>query len=189
MVRGLKEYRTFKAYLSHSEVAKALQLSKEGNEQGAIALLEKAGARSPNDAIVLRALADFNEPRQDPMTLYALRKLVNNRDATAEDRERLCRLAFDWGHPSWRTAKHCGHGRFRNPNWSFVRWNSALAGWPVVARRSCRDPPRQALSQANGDAVTPAVEIVLTRLLLASGPAQAGKKEVIMNAWNTWKAP
>lgn len=181
MVRGLKEYRSFKAYLSHSEVTKALQLSKDGNEQGAIALLEKAGARSPNDPIVLRALADFNEPRQDPMTLYALRKLVNNRDANAEDRERLCRLAFDWGHPELadsETLREWALSDIANlelrPLELSARWMASRGQGAAAETRL-----RKALDQATGDAAKPAIEIVLTRLLLSSGPAQAGKKEVI----------
>jgi hypothetical protein len=181
LIRGRQDYRNFKSFLSHQEVTKAMQLATKGDDEGAIALLEKAGARTPNDAMVLRALADFNETRQDPMTLYALRKLVNNGDSTPEDRERLCRLAFDWGHAEladtetlrdWALSETTSLGL--RPLELSARWMASRGQGAEAEGRL-----RKALQMAQDDTATPAIEVVLARLLLNSPPAQMGSAGVI----------
>jgi hypothetical protein len=179
--RGRHDYRMFKSFLSHKEVTKAMKLAAEGDSEGAIVLLEKAGARTPNDAAVLRALADFNESRQDPMTLYALRKLVNNGDSTQEDRERLCRLAFDWGHAELADTETLRDWALSDTASLELRPLELSARWMASRGQGAEAESRlrKALQMANDDAATPAIEVVLTRLLLNSPPAQAGKAEVI----------
>ncbi len=181
LIRGRQDYRNFKSFLSHQEVTKAMQLAAAGDDNGVIALLEKAGARTPNDAMVLRALADFNETRQDPMTLYALRKLVNNGDSAPEDRERLCRLAFDWGHAEladtetlrdWALSETTNLGL--RPLELSARWMASRGQGAEAEGRL-----RKALQMAQDDMATPAIEVALARLLLNSPPAQMGSAGVI----------
>ncbi|MBP7951664.1 MAG: hypothetical protein KA004_18630 [Verrucomicrobiales bacterium] len=97
--RGRDDYRSLKALRARQLAHQALDPAEQKSEEEAIALLDQAGTLAPNDPVVLKAIADFNEPRQDPMALYALRQLVNLGEATPSDQDRLCRLAFAWGHP------------------------------------------------------------------------------------------
>jgi hypothetical protein len=175
-IRGLKDYRHIKAWRARGLAAEALKFTAPEDLSKAVALLEKAGTLSPNDPVVLRSLADFNEPRQDLMALYALRKLVNNGDATPQDRERLCLLAFDWGQPElaptdmlaeWAATP--AENLSLRPLELSARWLAMRGQAPEAERRL-----KSALEQAGNSPAADGIELALCRLLLTSGIAQQG---------------
>lgn len=181
LTRGRTDYRALKDMLSERDVAQALVQAEQGNEQAAIALLEKAGARTPNNPVVLHALADFNEPRQDPMTLYALRKLVNNGAADEATKERLCRLAFDWSHPELADTPTLKEWALSDPSKLELHPLELSARWLALRGQgqAAEQRLRQALAQAHGVEAVPAVEVFLSRLLLSSPIAQSGQPELL----------
>lgn len=105
MWRGRQDYQRLKQWRARSLAEEAMVKSAAGDFAGAQSLLDKAATLMPKDAVVMRRMADFCESRGDMMALFALRQLAISGQADAADWERLCRLAFDWGHqelaPSW----------------------------------------------------------------------------------------
>ncbi len=97
--RGARDYQIIKGWRARGLVGQALEASAQGQMEKASALLDKAAILAPLDAVVMRGMADFCEGRRDIMAIYALRQLVKIGAAGAAERERICRLAMDWGHP------------------------------------------------------------------------------------------
>lgn len=184
VMRGGKDYRMVKTWRARWIAREALDLSDKEPPEKAIALLEKAATLSPNDPAVLRTMADFNEPRQDMMALYALRRLVSNGDGNDADRERLCRLAFDWGHPELAASETLRAWARADPETLEVRPLELSARWmagrgqPAEAERRLR----RARERAQGTPAAPAIEVALSRLLLASPAAEDGSEKVIKEA-------
>lgn len=102
--RGRSDYAAVKAWRGRHLAAKSIKAAAGGSTEEAARLLDQAGALGPADPTVLRALADFNEPRGDPMALYALAQMLRVGVATDSDVQRLCRLALDWGRPELAPA-------------------------------------------------------------------------------------
>lgn len=169
-VRRLKDYRSLKAAYARSLAREAL--AKKDQPQEAVALFEKAAALAPNDTEVLRSIADFTEPMDDRMAVYSLRKLVSNAQPTPADRERLCRLAFDWGLPELADVTILKQWAASDPSTLALRPLDLSARW--MANRGqhaeAEHRLRSALAKAGETADKPSLQFVLAKLLMA-GPA------------------
>ena len=172
-LRGLKDYRSLKIWRARSLAQEAM--THRDDPKQAVELFQKAAVHAPNDTVVLRLLADYTEAREDPMALYALRKLVSNGQPTPEDRERLCRLAFDWGHPELADATILSQWAEADPATLELRPLDFSARW--LANRGQRSEAekrlRSALEKAGAGREKPLLQFVLSKLLLASPAAQS----------------
>lgn len=181
VIWGPKDYRSLKTWRARSLAREALALPKTDAPAAAIALLEKAGTLAPNDTEVLRSLADFNEPRQDIMALYALRKLVSGGNSTEEDRERLCRLAFDWGMSEMAPSETLRKWAKSDPQSLEIRALELSARWMAGRGQPAEAETRLrfALEKAEPGITAASIESALCRLLLASPAAQANNEATI----------
>ncbi len=183
--RGGRDYQGFKAWRARTLTAQAIQAMAGGLPEKASALLDQAAILAPREAVVMRAMADFCESRRDIMAVYALRQLVKIGASDEADRERICRLALDWGHPElilpevlkeWEQADVKGL--------SLVQLRlSAL--W-MVSRGLNREGEarlRLALQQAAGTAEVASLEVALGRMIMnaasATGMAESAAAEAL----------
>ena len=179
--RGGRDYAMVKEWRARRLAAAALEPDRNTPGQAA-ALLGKAALLAPHDPVVMRAMADFCEPRQDLMAIYALRQVLKAGPADPAVLERLCRLALDWGHPEladgatlqeWASA----------PAASLALTPLRLSAVWLASRGQSQEGEarlRQALTLAAGTPEALSLEIALSRLLLKaasqSGSATAAEE-------------
>jgi len=170
--RGKEDYRSLKAWRARQLAAEALDTNRTKTPEEAIALLDKAGTLAPNDPAVLRAIADFNEPRQDAMALYALRQLVNIEKADDADRERLCRLAFEWGHPELAPADTLKMWAATAPDQLDAKRLEFSGRWMASRGQAAAAVERMKLAAEKAQPEdVPAIQLALSQLEIASGGA------------------
>ncbi len=96
--RGNKDYKRFKGWRARGLAAEAL-VKASTDPAAAQALLDQAAILAPGNEQVMRAMADFCEPRHDITALYALRQITLSGEATLADWERICKISLEWGYP------------------------------------------------------------------------------------------
>ena len=181
--RGGRDYYAFKAWRARGIAAEAAQASAAGSPEKAAALLDQAAILAPLDPQVMRTMADFCEPRQDIMAIYALRQVVRSGQSTPADLERLCRLALDWGHPELAASDTLKEWATAPADTLSVLQLRLSAVW-LASRGQYQEGEqrlRQALEAAAGTPEALALEVALSRLLMnaasSSGMAEAAANE------------
>ena len=181
--RGGRDYYAFKAWRARGIAAEAAQASAAGSPEKAAALLDQAAILAPLDPQVMRTMADFCEPRQDIMAIYALRQVVRSGQSTPADLERLCRLALDWGHPELAASDTLKEWATAPADTLSILQLRLSAVW-LASRGQYKEGGqrlRQALEASAGTPAALALEVALSRLLMnaasSSGMAEAAANE------------
>ena len=176
--RGGRDYAHLKAWRARGLAGEAAAESARGAPGKAAALLDQAAILAPLDPVVMRTMADFCEPRQDIMAIYALRQVVKSGGASPADFERLCRLALDWGHPelaATQTLKQWSDAPAEGLSATQLRlsaaWLSSLGQFKEGEQRL-----RQALALSAGTPESLVLEVALSRLLM-NAASSAGMAE------------
>ena len=181
--RGGRDYYYVKAWRARGIAADAAAASASGKPEEAAALLDKAAILAPLDPTVMRTIADFCEPRQDIMAIYALRQVIKSGESTPADVERLCRLALDWGRPELAVTESLKEWAATPPGSLSVLQLRLSALW-LASRGQYQEGEqrfRQALASASGTPDAAQLEVALSRLLMnaasSAGMAEAAAAE------------
>jgi len=99
MWRGDRDLAPVKAWRARQLVGQASADLARGDVPGAEQKNLEAVRLAPGEPLVLRQSIELAERRGDLRVLDLLRRLILTGQALPADRERLCRLALDWGQP------------------------------------------------------------------------------------------
>lgn len=181
--RGGQDYQSLKSWRARTLATKAAAAAASGQSQEAAALLDQAAILAPLEPQVMRTMADFCEPRQDIMAIYALRQIVRSGAATSADLERLCRLAIDWGHPEMAATDTLKEWAAAPPG-NLTALQLRLSALWFASRGQYTEGEnrlRQALNLAEGTPESPVLEVALSRLQMnaasSSGMAESAAAE------------
>lgn len=178
--RGGRDYQRIKAWRARGLTAQALEANAKGMADKASALLDQAAILAPAEPMVMRAMADYCEGRRDIMAIYALRQLVKIGAGGAADRERICRLALDWGHPELALASELKEWS-ASPVKGLSPLQLRLSALWMANRGQAKEGEerlRLALDMAQDAAEAAALEVALSRLIM-NGASSAGMADTV----------
>ena len=94
---GKTIYRSAKIWRAGRLIARSEEAGRLKNYAEQLKLLREAFVIAPSTPVTIRAAARFHESRGEPAALPLYESLLATPEATAEDRLRACRLAFNFG--------------------------------------------------------------------------------------------